>query len=190
MRPLTETDFTKLCSRCGPDVGPQPLTAFYRDRKSPDGYGARCKACRKATEDRSDARKERQRVYARERMRRMRAEQPDKVKAAKKAHRERHLDRMREKDAAYHAAYRESRNARSSAAHHADRDADRDARNATRRERYAANDEAESKRRWRAENPERARAQVSKARAQRLQAPGSYTEADVLAIYEEQGGLC
>lgn len=81
---------TKVCPKCKKE---QPITEFYKDRTTRDGFCWQCKSCTKEYKSQDEVKKN-----CRERMRRWRKNNPEKEKEIRK--------RFREKNPHYHKEYR------------------------------------------------------------------------------------
>ncbi len=156
------SDSTKRCCTCRLF---KPLDAFGRYDSAPDGRDKRCKdCCREARERRRDKKGAYNKAYWKA--------NPDKIKAKEKRHYERHKERL----LAAKKVYREN---------NAERIAE------IKRRYYEENREYYKARfrEYREANPEVFRRLRAKRRLLEGE-PGGYTEADLEAMYRDQGGVC
>lgn len=100
---------TKTCPRCGLVTADRALH-FHRNKAQSDGFSPYCKACKKATcLPRSEAQKERDRQRARARQTQRRLDDPEGVKADKKAYYQRHQTRLQKRQRRYNRLNAEKR---------------------------------------------------------------------------------
>jgi len=157
--------------------------------------------CRKNTTEEAEAAKQRDRVRSRERMRRLRAANPEREKELKRAYYLRHQERLQREQREWSSANRESVNAAARERHQRIKAA----ANAARRACYFRRDEARlarerraadpvayraAQRAYRAENRAKVAAWDSTKRAVRCGAEGRHTAADVHDHYASQEGCC
>jgi 5-methylcytosine-specific restriction endonuclease McrA len=178
--PLFPTE--KRCTTCGET---KPLDAFYRDGKAKDGRCSTCIPCRK---DAAKAHYAANPEPAKARRRAYYQANTEYVKARERAYGRRNREALRQRAVVWRARNREAMRAAKREYWRAHLDECRQwarryvSRHAEQRAAYA--------RAWRTQHPEYARLKAHARRARHHQAEGSFTQADIDAIYAAQGGLC
>ncbi len=191
----------KLCSRCGPFIGPKPREAFTPDARKADGLQSACKDC--LNEQRRDRRQNdpefREREHQRDNeryasdpagrtaiIRAAPSQQPEPRRAYNQAYYVEHQEELNAASRAYYAEHQEEQQAAARDRYYADVEASR-----ARARRYAAEHRAEAitrARLWILAHPDKV-SEYAYRRAQRVQA-AFVEEVTTEALAERGGAAC